>query len=125
MSEVKEHSTFTDEPNGTVQTVPLAYHEMCMQRAETKDERNRRTFKQLIIGWAISVPLAIAIAVGIFAYMWLQYDYVSTTEYSGVYNLTDSEGNVISSDLTPADIIEIMEGFESGKSADNTSPGTK
>src|SRR5690625_4421504 len=59
------------------QTVPLAYHEMCMTR-------NHKTVLRLFICWALSVVLV----VGIFAYMWLQYDYVSSTEYSGVYNIT-------------------------------------
>ncbi len=87
------------------QTVPLAYHEMCMTR-------NHRTVLRLLICWAVSVVAA----VGIFAYMWLQYDYVTTEEYSGVYNITDSEGNVVSSDLSPEDVIRIMEVLGNGES---------
>ena len=89
------------------QTVPLAYHEMCMTR-------NHKTVLRLLLCWAVSVVAAVAIAVGVFAYMWLQYDYVSTTEYAGVYNITDSEGNVISSDLSPEDVIRIMEELNNG-----------
>lgn len=92
-----------------VETVPLAYHEVCM-------ERFRRIVKYLIVGWAFSV---IAI-VTIFTYLWLQYDYTSTTEYSGVYNLTDSQGNVISSDITPADVVKILEAIEDGKIKTNS-----
>src|SRR5699024_10994671 len=87
------------------QTVRLAYHEMCMTR-------NHKTVLRLLICWAGSVVLV----VGIFEYMWPQYDYVSSTEYSGVYNITDSQGNVVSSDLTPEDVIRIMEDLSNGNS---------
>lgn len=91
------------------QTIPLALHEMHMARKD-------RTIKRLIIGFVI-VIIAILIAT---TYERLQYDYTgtTTTEYSGVYNLTDSEGNVISSDITPEDVIRIMETLN-GKREDN------
>lgn len=56
----------------------------------------------------------------VFAYMWLQYDYVSTVESSGVYCLTDSAGNVISSDIMPEDIPGILEAIENGNNSENT-----
>lgn len=84
--------------NKDIPTVPLAYHETCMTR-------NATTLKWLIVGWVVSIIAAI----GIFTYLWLQYDYVSTTEYSGVYNITDSEGNVVTSDLSPEDVIRILQ----------------
>lgn len=84
------------------QTIPLAVHEMHMARKD-------RNIKHIIIGWAVSLVAVVAL----FVFLWLQYDYESTTttttEYSGVYNITDSEGNVISADLTPEDVIRIME----------------
>lgn len=82
------------------QTIPLALHEMHMAR-------HNRLLRWLCVAWAISVVLI----VGAFVWLWNQYDYESstTTEYSGVYNITDSEGNVITSDLTPEDVIRIME----------------
>lgn len=92
------------EQSKDVQTVPLAYHEICM-------ERNRRTLMTIAISWAVSIVLA----VGIFVFMWLQYDYVSTVESSGIYCLTDSAGNVISSDIMPEDIPGILEAIENGK----------
>lgn len=90
-------------PGQDVQTVPLAYHEVCM-------ERNRRTLVTIAICWATTVVLI----VGGFIYMWLQYDYVSTVESSGIYCLTDSAGNVISSDIMPEDIPGILEAIENG-----------
>lgn len=86
-------------------TVPLTYHEICMTR-------NSITVRRMIIGWAVSVVLVVTA----FVVLWLQYDYVSTTEYTGVYNLTDSEGNIISSDLSPEDVIRIMEELNNGDS---------
>ena len=90
--------------NENIQTVPLAYHEVCM-------ERICRVLKILIISWGITLITAI----GIFAYMWLQYDYVSTVDSTGVYCLVDSAGNVISSDITPEDIPTILEAIDNGE----------
>ena len=84
------------------QTIPLALHETHMARA---DRRLRWTCLSLCICWAVSL-IATVIA---FVWLWNQYDYESSTELSGVYNLVDSEGNVISSDLTPEDVIRIVD----------------
>ena len=84
------------------QTSPLALHETPMARA---DRRLRWTCLSLCICWAVSL-IATVIA---FVWLWNQYDYESSTELSGVYNLVDSEGNVISSDLTPEDVIRIVD----------------
>lgn len=85
-------------------TVPLAYHEVCMTR-------NRKTLLNVVLCWAISIVLAI----GLFTFLWLQYDYTNTTEVSGVYALADSEGNVIASDLAAEDIIRIMGEISNGQ----------
>ena len=108
---MKDENIVSEQSKDVVQTVPLAYHEVCM-------ERSKRTIVTMAIAWAASIIAT----VGIFAYMWLQYDYVSSTEYSGVYNVTDSEGNVLSSDLSPEDILAILEAIQDGKSSENTSP---
>lgn len=96
------------ESEEKIATVPLTYHEMCMTR-------NYKTVRHLVICWAISVVLVVLA----FVFLWLQYDYVTTTEYSGVYNITDSEGNVITSDITPEDVIRILEVLGDGESAQN------
>lgn len=92
-------------------TVPLAYHEVCMTR-------NHRTVGRLIIAWALSVVLI----VGMFVFLWLQYDYVTTTETTGVYVVSDSEGNVIASDLAPEDVIHIMETLSDGNNSADVQP---
>ena len=86
------------------QTIPLALHEMHMARAD-------RRLWRLCICWAASV----IVIVGAFTWLWCQYDYESTTELSGVYNLVDSEGNVVSSDLEPDDVLRILEELNNGK----------
>lgn len=90
------------------QTIPLALHEMHMARAD------RRLWRSCIC-WAVSV---IAIVVG-FIWLWCQYDYESSTELAGVYCLVDSQGNVVSADLDPDDVIRILQEIENGKDQEN------
>lgn len=93
------------------QTIPLALHEMHMAR------NDRRMFWERIC-WAV----ALIITVVSFVWLWNQYDYSSSTELSGVYNLVDSEGNVISSDLSPEDVARIMEGLGNGQNQADKNP---
>ena len=62
---MKDESIVAEQSKDVVQTVPLAYHEVCM-------ERSKRTIMTIAIAWAVSIIAA----VGISAYMWLQFDYV-------------------------------------------------
>lgn len=89
-------------------TVPLAYHENSITR-------EKREKKWLIIGWAASLVLAI----GLFVFLWLQYDYTSSVDVSGVYALVDSQGNAIASDLSPDDVIRIMEVLNDGANTES------
>lgn len=91
-----------------MQTVPLALHEMHMARSN-------RLLRWLCVAWAISIVVAVLLTVGINAWLWNQYDYESSTELSGVYCLVDSQGNVVSSDLEPDDVIHILEELNDGK----------
>lgn len=93
------------------QTIPLAVHEMHMARAD------RRLF-WLCVCWALSLFLT----VGAFVFLWLQYDYENTTELSGVYNLVDSQGNVVTADLAPDDVIRILEELNHGDSQEAENP---
>lgn len=93
------------------QTIPLALHEIHMARAD-------RRLKYVVIGFVI-VIIAIIWAT---TYERLQYDYSSSIETSGVYNLVDSEGNVITSDISPEDVIRILEELNNGQSPGNTNP---
>lgn len=86
------------------QTIPLALHEMHMARSN-------RLLRWLCVAWAVSVIL-ITVA---FVWLWNQYDYESSTELSGVYNLVDSQGNVVSADLEADDVLRILEELNDGK----------
>ena len=78
----------------------------------------QRAHKALItVSWLWFVPV-IAIVGGFLIYLY-QYDFTATVEQTGVYTLMDSQGNVISSDLTPEDIIKIEEILENGKNESN------
>ena len=109
MDKVKEKLHVSMEYN-EVQTVPLALHEMHMARYN-------RLVRWLCVAWALSMVFV----VGAFVWLWNQYDYESSNELSGVYNLVDSQGNVVSADLEPDDVIRILQELENGKDqADQT-----
>ena len=93
------------------QTIPLALHETHMARAD-------RRLLRVCVCWAASLIVTVVA----FVWLWNQYDYESSTELSGVYNLVDSEGNVISSDISPDDVIRILEELNNGKDQTNQNP---
>lgn len=93
------------------QTIPLALHETHMARAD-------RRLKHVVIGFVIIIIALLAAT----TYERLQYDYVSSVETSGVYNLVDSEGNVITSDISPEDVIRILEELSNGEGPGNPNP---
>lgn len=93
------------------QTIPLALHEMHMARAD-------RRLWRLCICWAVSVIVIVAA----FIWLWNQYDYESSTELSGVYCLVDSQGNVVSSDLSPDDVLRILEELNHGQYQTDQNP---
>ena len=93
------------------QTIPLALHEMHMARAD-------RRLWRVCLCWALSLIVTVLA----FVWLWNQYDYESTTELSGVYNLVDSQGNVVTSDISPDDVIRILEELNDGKGKENQNP---
>ena len=93
------------------QTIPLALHEMHMAR-------NDRRTRNIIIGF-VSIIIAIIVST---TYERLQYDYVSSVDTSGVYNLVDSQGNVLTSDISPEDVIRILETLGDGQSEGSKGP---
>lgn len=106
--ENKKEKLYVSMEYNEVQTVPLALHEMHMARLN-------RLLRYLCIAWALSI----AFVVGAFVWLWNQYDYASSTDLSGIYNLVDSEGNVISADISPDDVVRILEELNNGKDQTN------
>lgn len=78
------------------------------ERKEHQIHRLTRTLISTIVAALIAVMMVVA------GFLWYlnQYDFTSyeTSTAEGVYALIDSEGNVISSDLSPEEVAHIMEG---------------
>ena len=94
---------------------------------ELKAENNRKDaiiskLIKTIVGVIILAFVIVAAVVGGFLWYLNQYDFSGTTtsnitqESTGVYSLIDSEGNVVSADLTPEEVAELMEMINSGNS---------
>lgn len=60
----------------------------------------------------------VGLVVGAFLLYLYQYDFSGTIEQSGVYTLIDSDGNVISSDITPEQMEDILR-IINGENKDN------
>lgn len=86
-----------------------------LQEMKLSAERSHKALITVAWLWFASV---IAIVAGFLIYLY-QYDFTATVEQTGVYTLMDSQGNVLSTDLTPEDIIKIEEILENGKDKGN------
>ena len=82
-----------------------------LQEAKLSAQRAHKALITVAWLWFASV---IAIVAGFLIYLY-QYDFTATVEQTGVYTLLDSQGNVLSTDLTAEDIIKIEEILENGK----------
>lgn len=83
-----------------------------------ENERKEMVIKSLIkvvVGVIIVALIGVAGVVGGFLWYLNQYDFSSTSssykDANGVYAIIDSEGNVISSDLTKEELEMIMHGY--------------
>lgn len=81
---------------------------LTMELLRELKEQNKRLANSLKIS-VISFSLLICLIVGIFIWYINQYDFTTTIEQTGVYTLSDSEGNVISSDISHEQAKEILE----------------
>lgn len=88
---------------------------LAMEMLGELKEQSKRWFRAFLVMVAVEV-LTIA------GFIWYlnQYDFESTIEQNGVYTLIDSQGNVISSDIAPEHIEQIMEIINNGKYQDDT-----
>lgn len=87
---------------------------LAMELFTEMKNQQKRTFLALFVSMVLNVLI-----VALFIWYLYQYDYVSTVEQTGVYTLVDSTGNVISSDISAEQIIDIMEIIENGNSESN------
>lgn len=82
-----------------------------LQEMKLSAQRSHKSLITVAWLWFASV---IAIVAGFLIYLY-QYDFTATVEQTGVYTLMDSQGNVLSTDLSAEDIIKIEEILENGK----------
>lgn len=84
-------------------------------------DNSERWFKAFCAMVKINIIEVFVMLAMVFGFIWYlnQYDFVSTVEQTGIYTLTDSQGNVISSDITSEQIKEIMEIINDGKDENN------
>lgn len=87
---------------------------LAMEMLSELKEQSKRWFRAFLVMVAVEV-----LTIGGFIWYLNQYDFVSTTEQTGIYTLIDSQGNVISSDITPEQVKEIMEIISNGKDQSN------
>lgn len=80
-------------------------------------EQNKRLAEVLRISIFTFVTAVVLIVAGFLFYLY-QYDFSATIEQTGIYTLVDSQGNVISSDITPEQIERILE-IINGENKDN------
>lgn len=80
-------------------------------------EQLKRCYRIILI----LIAVAVGIIAGFLIYLY-QYDFTSNIEQNGVYTLIDSEGNVISSDIAPEQIVEILEIINNGKYENDKKP---
>lgn len=87
------------EPQGIVTELLREFKE----NNKRLDEQNKRLINNT--RWLFAL---VAFIVSVFLLYLYQYDFSGTIEQNGVYTLIDSSGNVISSDITPEHMEEIL-----------------
>lgn len=128
MTNEVEYTKDTESGNDYFATEILRELKRENERKERENERKERIIKSLIkviIGIIIIAITAIAGITGGFIWYLNQYDFSGTSsvynEADGVYALIDSEGNVISADLTQEELEMIYNGnSKSSQSYDQT-----
>lgn len=88
---------------------------LAMEMLSELKEQSKRWFRAFLVMVAVEV-----LTIGGFIWYLNQYDFESTIEQNGVYTLIDSQGNVISSDITPEQVESIMEIISNGKYQNDT-----
>lgn len=88
---------------------------LAMEMLGELKEQLKRCHKIILI----LIFVVVAVVAGFLLYL-NQYDFTSSIEQNGIYTLIDSEGNVISSDISPDQIEQIMGIINNGKYQDNS-----
>lgn len=103
-NEIKEN---IQEVNDEMESV----YKLAIDTMEKNYKRERFTVKCLL-----AIIVALLAINGFFAYQFATTTVMeTTTEQSGLYNFTDSEGNVVSSDLSLEEMRELVEANSKNK----------
>lgn len=88
--------------------------------SELKEENTRkdklvRNLIKVICGCLVAILMTVA------GFLWYlnQYDFSSSVSATGVYTLVDSEGNVIAADLSPQEIMEVLDSYGQSNQSQN------
>jgi hypothetical protein len=93
---------------------------------EFKEHNKRQTITNRIMLGILTFALCVITFIScLFIWYIQQFDFVESIDQTGVYTLVDSEGNVISSDLTPDEIKYLMEVMTDGENENNQNPETE
>lgn len=93
---------------------------------EFKEQNKRQTITNRIMLGILTFALCVITFIScLFIWYIQQFDFVESIDQTGVYTLVDSEGNVISSDLTPDEIKYLMEVMTDGENENNQNPETE
>lgn len=119
MSNEVEYTRETESGNDFFATEILGE----LKRENERKERIIKSLIKVVVGTIVVALVGIAGVTGGFLWYLNKYDFSSTsatyTDADGVYTLVDSEGNVISADLTPEELEMILNGYsEVGQSDD-------
>lgn len=93
-------------------------HSLAMDMLKDYQLREKRSFVERLIILSLWT-LSLIFTIGIFIWYLNQYDFISTVESTGVYNIVDGDGNIISADISPEHIEKILELINNGKVQEN------
>lgn len=113
--DVRSNESKESENKGKETELGLAtelLHELIEQNKRL-EEQNKRCCRSLNLAQIITFLMVV-----VFVVYLLQYDFTSQIEQTGVYTFVDSEGNVISSDITAEEMEKIFAIINDGKSED-------
>lgn len=113
-----EEKQLTNEKNNNKEETKKEEKSLTMEIFEEQKRQNTR-LNHIIWGLIALCGFIFAFGVTVVFLYLHSYDFSSTVEQEGVYAMLDSDGNVISSDINPEQIIEIMEILNNGNTKNN------
>lgn len=116
-----------DNEKNVGQNEPVAMELLSMLKEQNKRQASALKTLAIAFGFAVGAfVIAIIIVVKTTTKDFLsyleKYDFMGNVEQTGVYTFSDSEGNIISSDISPEElraILEVIDGDNTGDGKEN------